>query len=166
MEANFKIKGLDELNKELKRLPEDFRNKALAGAVGSASRILRDQAIAFAPSDTGNLKGAIRAQKKKSPSKYLGIYQVNVKKKGKVTILRTARGKKAKAKGEAIKRGNRSTNSTYYARMVEEGTSKMAARPFMRTAFALKRQAAVAEFTKQLDKKIKFYQRKIARMVK
>lgn len=150
MEASFEIKGLSELNKLLKDLPEDFRAKSLASAVGGASRLIRDEAKRLVPSDTGNLKGAIRAQKKKSPSKYIGKYQVNINPKGKVTIL--SRGK------------NRRSTSTYYGRMVEEGTSKMSPRPFMRTAFAFKKRDAVIEFQRILDKKIAFYQRKIERI--
>jgi HK97 gp10 family phage protein len=152
MEAKFEIKGLDALNKELKRLPEDFRTKALNGAVGTAARLLRDEAIKNVPVDTGNLRTAIRAQKKKSYSKYIGLYQVNINPKGKITVL--TRGK-----------GRRST-STYYARMVENGTMKMTARPFMRPAFMGRRADAIRTFQKILDKKIGFYQRKIARLAK
>ena len=150
MDANFKIKGLKELNKLLKSLPEDFRSKALAGAVGAASRVIRDKAIENVPIDSGNLKTAIRAQKKKSPSKWLGKYQVNINPKGKITVL--GRGKKGRS------------TATYYGRMVEEGTSKQSAQPFMRTAFALKKQEAVRVFSVVLDKKIGFYQRKIKRL--
>jgi HK97 gp10 family phage protein len=164
MDAKFEIKGLKELNKELKALPDDFRNKALAGAVGAASRVIRDTAITLVPTDTGNVKGAIRAQKKKSPSIWLSKYQVNVNPKGKVTILRTRRSKKDRKRGVAIKRNNASSSSTYYAKFIEEGTAKMPARPFMRTAFALKKVEAVETFKRILDKKIRFYQRKIARL--
>lgn len=150
MDANFEIKGLKELNKELKALPVDFRNKALAGAVGASSRVIRDQAKELVAEDTGNLKQAIRAQKKKSPSIWISKYQVNVNPRGKVTIL--TRGKK------------RRSTATYYAIFIEEGTSKMPAKPFMRVAFAFKKQEAVQTFRRILDKKVKFYQRKIERL--
>lgn len=152
MDASFQIKGLDALNKELKRLPEDFRSKALNGAVGVAARLLRDEAIKNVPVDTGNLKTAIRSQKKKAHSKYIGLYQVNVNPKGKVTSL--SRGK------------SRRSTSTYYHRFVEDGTVKQPARPYMRPAFMSKRAEAVKTFGRILDKKIGFYQRKIARIAK
>ena len=161
MEAKFEIKGLDALNKELKRLPEDFRTKALNGAVGTAARLLRDEAIKNVPVDTGNLRTAIRAQKKKSYSKYIGLYQVNINPKGKITVL--TRGK-----------GRRST-STYYAKMIEDGhltrnktgpRRMVPAKPFMRSAFMMRRADAIRTFQKILDKKIGFYQRKIARLAK
>lgn len=150
MSFNFEINGLKELNKELKKLPEEFRVKSLAAAAGAAARVVRDEAKRLAPVDTGNLQGAIRVQKKKSPSKYLAKYQVNVKPKGKVTII--TRGKK-----------NRN-NSTYYAQFIEEGTAKMPARPFMRTALAFKKREAVKKFRKVLDRKIALSNRKIARL--
>ena len=150
MDANFKIKGLKELNKELKSLPSDMRNKALAGATGAAARLIRDQAISNAPDDTGNLKGAIRSQKKKGRSKWVSKYQVNIKPKGKITIL--TRGK------------NRRSNSTYYARFIEDGTVKHPAAPFMRPAYQAKKEQAVQEFKRVLSKKIDFYNRKIKRL--
>lgn len=147
MDADFNIRGLKELNKELKSLPEDFRTKSLNGAVAASARVLRNEAIKNAPSDTGNLKTAIRAQKKRSKTKYIGLYQVNVKPKGKVTIL--TRGKK------------RRSNSTYYARFLEDGTKKMPPQPFMRPAFMSKREESVRTFRKVLDRKIRLSQKKI-----
>ena len=157
MEAKFEMKGLKELNKELKRLPEDFRTKALNGATAAATRHLRDLAIAKAPSDTGNLKTAIKAfkaPKKEQYSKWVSIQKVGIK-KGKITIL--TRGKK------------RRTKSAYYALYIEEGGSKMKGdniQPFIRPAFLQGRAESIRIFTKILDKKIAFYQRKIARLRK
>ena len=140
MEAEFNIKGLAALNKELKRLPEDFSKKALAGAVGAAARLLRDAAKDNVPVNTGNLKSALRAKKKKTHSKYISNYAANIKSKG--------------ANGVP----------SYYGFIVENGSNKMPARPFMRTAFDENREQAVMVFNRILDKKIKFYQRKIERM--
>lgn len=154
MDVKFEMKGLAGLNKELKRLPEDFRTKALNGATAASTRHLRDIAIRNAPSDTGNLKTAIKsgkAPKKEQFSKWTAIHKVTLK-KGRVTIL--TRGKK------------RRSTSGYYGRFVEEGTKKMPARPFMRPAFMQGRAESVRIFTKILDKKIAFYQRKIARLRK
>ena len=150
MDANFKIRGLNQLNKELKLLPEDLRNKALNGAVGAAARVLRDEAMRNVPVDTGNLKGAIRSQKKKTPSKYIGKHQVNIKPRGRVTILTRGR--------------NRRSSSTYYAKFIEEGSSKTPARPFMRTAFAAKRGDSVKTFQKTLDRRIVLAQKRIKRL--
>ena len=153
VDANFKIKGLDALNKELKKLPDDMRTKALNGALLASTKILKDRAIAYVPVDTGNLRGAIkagRAPKKQQVSKWNPKYKVSIKKKGKVTIL--SRGKK------------RRSNSTFYARIVEEGSSKMQPRPFMRQAFISTRGQAVRVFAKILDKKIAFFNKKLQRL--
>ena len=155
MDATFKIKGLDELNKELKKLPEDMRTKALNGALLASTKIMKERAISYVDVDTGNLRGAIkagRAPKKQQISKWNPKYKVSIKKKGKVTIL--TRGKK------------RRTSSTYYARYLEEGTSKMQPKPFMRPAFISTRASAVRTFSKILDKKIAFYNRKLQRLRK
>lgn len=160
MKADFKIKGLKELNRELKQLPEDFRNKALNNSVLHAAKVPMQEAIALAPRDSGNLASAIRVSKRKSHSKWVSKYAVNVKSKGKITVL--GRGK------------NKRSNSTYYALMVEEGhkTSKgggkgwVSARPFMRPAFMRKRREAVSVFAKRLDQRITFFNNKIKRLSK
>ena len=156
MDANFKIKGLDELNKELKRLPENFRTSALNGATKMATIPLKEAAVAFVPVGTGNLKESIMAglaPKKERVSKWESKHKVKIKPKGKIKVKRWRKGQ-----------GSYMTSTTFYARMVEEGTSKMPARPFMRTAFTLKRRESVAKFREALDKKIAFYNRKIQRL--
>lgn len=164
MEVKLEIKGLDKLNRELKRLPSDLRQKAQANATLRAAQVLRDEAVILAPKSTGNLAGAIRAQKKRTQSQYETRYQVNIKPKGRVTILGRRRG----IVGRHVKRraSVRRTNSTYYGKFVEDGTSKMSPRPFMRPAFDRKRVAAVKEFQKVLNKRVQFYQRKLKRLRK
>lgn len=155
MNASMEIKGLKELNKELKKLPKDIRTKTLNFAVGKSARMLRDLAIQMVPVDTGNLKSAIvagLAPKRERVSQWESKYRVKVKPKGKITVL--TRGK------------SRRSNSTYYARMVEEGTSKMPARPFMRPAFQLGRGMAVQMFSTNLNKRIIAANKKIGRIVK
>lgn len=156
MDASFKIKGLKELNIELKKLPDDMRTKALNGALLASTKLLKEMVIAKVPTDTGNLKGAIkagRAPKKEQVSKWNPKYKVSVKKKGKIKIL--TRGKK------------RRTSSTYYARYLEEGTSKLhTAKPFVRPAFIAGRNRSIDVFKKALDKKIAFYNRRLQRLRK
>lgn len=139
MEVNFEIKGLDKLNQELKLLPEDFRTKALNSAVRAAAVDPMLEAKLLVPKKSGNLASAIYVAKVKSASKWIGKYSVKIKKKGN--------------KGYA-----------YYAHMVENGTSKMPAQPFMRVAFERRKQAAVIIFGNTLRKKIDFYNRKIQRL--
>jgi len=141
MDASFKIEGLDKLNKELKALPEDFRNKALQSTTRAATKLIQLEATELAPKKTGNLSQSIVTKKVRSHSKWVAMY--------KVTINR--RGKKAKA---------------HYAHMVENGTVKQPAQPFMRPAYERKQKEAVEHFKMILAKKIAFYQRKIARLRK
>lgn len=160
MKTQFKIKGLKELNKELKRLPEDFRNKSLNNAVLHAAKVPMLEAIILAPKDSGNLASAIRVSKRKTHSKWLSKYSVNVKSRGKITVL--GRGKKKRS------------NSTYYALMVEEGhrtskgggKGKIAPSPFMRPAFERKKDESVRVFAARLEKRITFFNNKIKRLRK
>lgn len=164
MEAEFRIRGLSELNRELKRLPPDFRNKAQGNATLKAAQVLRDEVQLLAPKDTGNYAGAIRAQKKRSVSQFETRYQVNVNPRGKVTIL----GRKGVTSGRYVHRRKsvRRNNSTYYGPFLEDGTSKMSPRPHFRPGFDNKKRAAVQEFAKVLNKRVRFYQRKLIRLKK
>jgi len=148
MDASFKINGLKELNIELKKLPDDFRNKSLNGATSAAARVPKNYAQSIVAVDTGTLKKAIRVKKMKSPSKYLSRYQVNINPKAKVVL-----GDSSKKKGINAKR---------YGNMVENGTVKMGARPFLRPAYAFKKEEAVEVFRKVLARKIALYKKKIA----
>ena len=150
MEAKFDIKGLKELNKELKKLPDDFRAKALNNSVLHAAKVPMQEAINLVPRDSGNLASAIRVSKRKTHSKWVSKYSVNIKSKGKITVL--GRGK------------NKRSNSTYYARFLEDGTSKHPPAPFMRPAFERKKEEAVKVFAERLDKRITFFNNKIKRL--
>lgn len=161
MDVDFKINGLKELNRELKALPEDMRNKALNGAVGAATRVLRDEAIQNAPVDSGNLKSAIFsgiAPKSKRFSKWVSMYRVGIRKRGKITPLSQG--------------GKKRSNLAYYAKFIEEGgffrggRVPRPAQPFMRPAFDSKKEEAVRTFRTVLGKRVAFYQRKIARLRK
>ena len=148
MDASFKMLGLDKLNKELKKIPEEFRTKSLASSTRAASVVFVKKAKINVVKDSGSLESAIRTQKKKSPSKWLSKYQVNINPR---------RKKKALALGKG---------SIYYGNMVENGTSKMAAQPFMRPAFASEKENSVRQFGKTLDKKITLSNKKLGRLRK
>lgn len=152
MEFSFKINGLRELNKELKALPQDFRDRSLNNATLKATQVIRDEAVSLVPKDTENLARAIRSQKQKSGSSWISKYQVNINPRGKVTSITRGR--------------NHRSNSTYYSKFLEEGTRKMSPRPFMRPAFDSKKEQAVRVFKEVLSKKISFYQRKLQRVTK
>lgn len=130
------VKGLKELNEALKELPERVARNVLRGAAGAGAAVIRKEAQHRAPVYTGpisqghpppgTLKKAIRqSQQRQLSSLVQQTFHISVR-------ATTARGKAGvKALG------------AYYWRFVEFGTSKMAARPFMRPAFEAKKLAAV-----------------------
>lgn len=74
-------------------------------------------------------------------------------------IVGVRKGKKYRNQG---KKGNLSQDA-WYARFVEFGTSKMAARPFMRPAFEAKKGDAVAAIKAYLERRIPAEVTKLAR---
>jgi HK97 gp10 family phage protein len=157
MDANFEIKGLKKLNQELKALPEDFRSKALNGAVAAATRPMRDDAIRLVSKSSGNLASAIfagKAPKKKQFSKWVSQWRVSIRKKGKIRVTSRGNGKTSYWR------------NTTYAKYLEEGSSKSSGDSFMRVAFHIGKRTSVRTFKRILEKKIAFYNRKIQRLRK
>ena len=115
MEQSFKA-----MKKSLRKLPLQAKEKLLTGATRAAANVIRDEAKDHVPEDTGLLKRSIKTVKgkKKDNGLYEIKYHVAVKSKVKYTLLKT-----------------KYTGSAYYARMIEYGTIKMIAQPFMRPAF-------------------------------
>jgi len=148
MDASFKMLGLAELNKELKKIPEEFRVKNLASSTRAASVVFVKKAKSNVKKDSGSLESAIRTQKKKSHSKWLSKYQVNINPRRKKSALSLGNG------------------SIYYGHMIEDGTSKMAAQPFMRPAFSSEKENSVRQFSKTLTKKIALSNKKLGRLRK
>lgn len=56
-----RLKGGKELHALLQQLPVEVETKILRSAMGRAARVLRDEARAIAPLETGTMKKAIRS---------------------------------------------------------------------------------------------------------
>lgn len=143
-----KIDGLRELNDALKKLPEAVAKNVLRGATNAGASVIRAEAKQRAPVYTGSLiardhpppgtlkKSIIQRQARQLSSLVKQVFHVGV---------RSGRGVKDKA-GRSL--------DAYYWRFVEFGTSKMAARPFLRPAFEAKKMAAVEAIRKYLAERI------------
>lgn len=142
------VKGLRELQDALRGLPDKVATKHLRGAVLAGAKLIRDEAKAIAPVYTGKvedghpppgtLKRAIsmgRSNRDRAPGKEVANVFVRQAKNGNVG----QKNVKAYSKFDA-----------YYWRFVEFGTSKMAARPFMRPAFEAKKEGAVEAIKQRL----------------
>ena len=136
-----RVEGLDVLARRLRELPDRVRRVALIRAVKAAAEPIVVRAKALAPKDTGTLvqnigvrftrRGAGRV------SAQIGVFARKLSDKQRVAAHARAR-KRGKERASY-----RDLNDPFYARFVEVGTSKMAARPFLRPAFEMSKDAAV-----------------------
>jgi len=103
------IKGLEELISKLNGLPDKLETKVVRAAIRKGAILMRDKARDKVPVDTGTLKKSIKIRNNRSEKGIISfkIGPTSDKKKG---------------------------TDVFYGRFVEFGTSKMAAKPFMRPA--------------------------------
>lgn len=142
----FTVEGLQELDRQLRALPERVAGKALATAVSAGARIIRNEVIAEAPELTGALKSQIFVKQLRSPSSSEKTYIVGVR----GGLARYAKTKRNVRKGLAGK-VYKTDGKTFYWKFIEFGTSKMTKQPFLRPAFDAKENDAVKAITEKLD---------------
>jgi HK97 gp10 family phage protein len=128
--VKFKVTGVDKVVRKLRQFEPKVQRQAVSKATRAGAKLIQAEAKANVPVDTGALKEAIKVR---APKK---------RKKGKVaTLVQVGAGD---FKGD-----------TFYGGMIEFGTSKMTARPFMTPAFETKgaeaRDVAIAELGRAID---------------
>jgi len=135
---SMRVDGLRELQARLKEFAPAIAAKALGASVNVGAKVIKDDAIARAPYYTGvvqdghpppgTLRRSIITVKIPGESnQYKKVYAVTVR-----------TGMKYRFKGNGWK-----GQDAYYWRWVEFGTSKMAAKPFMRPAYESQKIAAM-----------------------
>ena len=133
---SFKVEGLNELMNALKAYPQNLKRKAVGPALKEITRRIRNDARAHAPKDTSELAKHIIDASSKSPSPAIIKRAIFVRKIRKVSRKSYERmrlkGKRVYLAGYSST--GRAKISAFYAHMVEYGTKKMKARPFMRPA--------------------------------
>jgi HK97 gp10 family phage protein len=144
------VEGLAELRAALRELPQRIARNVLRGAVSAGAAVIRKEAKARAPLYTGKV-----AEGHPPPGTLKrAIYQKQINELSSLTnqvfFVGVRHGKKYQKQG---KKGDKSQDA-YYWRWVEFGTSKMAARPFMRPAFEAKKNEAVAAIKTYLTDRI------------
>lgn len=127
--VSFEVKGLKELNAKLKSIGPFVRDKVLSSAVNSGAQIIKRDAIARAPLDTGTLKRSIYVKRISERGNNEAAYIVGVRK-----------GKKFRKKNQ----------DAFYWTFVEFGTKHFAAMPFLRPAFEANKEAALDKIKKTL----------------
>jgi HK97 gp10 family phage protein len=134
-----RVEGLDVFAQALKLLPKNVARNVLRGSVSAGAKIIADEAKAKAPTYTGSVT------KGHPPPGTLkrSIVRKQIKELSDLTkqtfVVAVRKGKKYQKQGKS---GNLSQDA-FYATWVEFGTSKMAAKPFLRPAFEAKKNEAV-----------------------
>lgn len=161
--TSVQLQGLDGLLDALKALPKEIGAKGggpARVALAKATRIIRDQAIANAPRDTGLLQENIIMHRDRKPhlAGAAEHYSVGVRRKSR----RYANTKRNKGKGR-VGKTYFVDGTAYYWMFLEFGTEKMAARPFMRPAFESRKEEAMATIVTELRAGLDRAARKLAR---
>ncbi len=139
--ATVQISGLRELGEAMKTLRADVAGKVARQAVAAGAGIVRKAARQGAPVDSGNLQAAI-VMKRERQTRLTEEYIV-APRKGKTRDVKAAK------RGEG-----RLGKDAYYAHMVEFGTVKMPAQPFLRPALENNTQAATDAIARRLKQRI------------
>ncbi|HJV73167.1 MAG TPA: HK97-gp10 family putative phage morphogenesis protein [Noviherbaspirillum sp.] len=143
------LSGFRELAAAMRELPERVARNTLRRATSSAAAIIRNEARAKAPVDTGEMRRDIQIKRERDTKGEMSAkYSVFVRS-----------GKKSRLSGKS----RDVQKDSYYWRFVEFGTAKMAAQPFMRPAFETKKEAAVAQIGAALDAGIQKAARELAK---
>lgn len=135
--VEMQVSGMRELQDALKRLPDKIARNALRSAVNAGAAVIRNEARARVPTRTGRLRKAIyqRQIRERSGAGTQTFY-----------VGWRARGTKRSGKSQ--------THGAFYGRFVEFGTSRMAAKPFLRPAFEARKHDAVARIREKLRERI------------
>lgn len=132
----FNPQELERLNKRLQSLAEKVGKKAMRGAARKAMTKVRNDVKAAAPEDLTD--------------------DDNVKIKTSVALITKWKANTLYVKVGIRGGAKKNPDTPYYFRMVEFGTTKMAARPFMRPALESNAQqimdTVVQELNRALDK--------------
>lgn len=126
--AKTDLQGLDEIFKEFKKMEEKAHRKILLKAVRKAARILRKRAKENAPVDTGTLKKSIAIKTLKKIENHLASVIVGAR------------------------HGINEKDDGWYAHILEFGSVKMPAQPFLEPAFYQTEKQMWLEMERELQK--------------
>lgn len=151
------VAGLKELKEALAALPERIARNVLRGGVSAGAAVIRKEAQLLAPVYTGEVAAGHPPPgtlKRAVYQKQIAELSSNTKQ---VFYVGVRKGRAAQHSGsKSSKNGpTQGTNlDAYYASWVEFGTSKMAARPYMRPAFEAKKGAAIEAIRAYIEQRI------------
>jgi HK97 gp10 family phage protein len=153
---NVETKLLLDIDGAMARLTAAAGEKTLRAAGFAGAEVFRDEVIMAAPKDTGFLKsqiGVVRATEK-SDGENVQTYLVKV-----LTFATKYANTKANVRAGRVTQSGISLKKyqqtdAFYWRFFEFGSSKMAARPFIRPSFDSKKDEALRAMRTKLAEKI------------
>lgn len=168
MGMKFDLKGVDELIKRLQKTQLEVVEKVAPRALRTAARVVADEAKRRAellddPNSVENIAKNIIVQKssRRNTPQDAVKYRVGVR-GGSESYADTKDNRRKSRVGKAYQTGGSKKNTggdTWYWRLLEFGTVKMEARPFMRPAMSAKQQEAaevfIRVFKEELSKVVK-----------
>lgn len=148
--ARITVSGLHDLQARLLALPEALAERALRPATAAAARVIRDEAVDSAPVYHGDVQqghpppGTLRRS----------IFHMYLPERSSAHRVVFGVGVRRKDAGDPTGKG------AFYWHMVEYGTSKMPAHPFLRPAYEKKvaeafevmKQRLAAEISKEVGR--------------
>jgi HK97 gp10 family phage protein len=164
--SSVEVRGLRELEQALVALPKKMHRRILNGALAAGGREIEREAKQRVPvlkeRTLRRLPGVIRRNIRTRPVRpqdgnnatvIVSVRNLNAKQ---ITTFKRATGLK----------GAFNPNDPFYWRFVEFGTSKMAARPFLRPAFESRKYQAATEIKTRLAKRIEVEAAKLRKKVR
>lgn len=161
-----KVEGLDELAKALEQLPEDLAERALRQATAAGAVIVRDEAKARAPRDTGKLVSAAFVKKDGGQTDDLrAVYHIGIR-AGK-SARRVGRKKldldayywKFVEFGHFTRHAGSNRRDSTVKRLAKRAFAKsvrfISGRPFLRPALETKRAEVIERIRSVLEARIR-----------
>lgn len=152
-----KVTGMKELMRDMKKLPFKIRKNILTGAVRASAKVILDEAKRNAPVHEHILINALKVVKHRATKKEPNLVYYSVVPSSKeFHKLQAAHG--IKRVWHTSKSGKKYSTWYNYGGLVELGSSKMSAHPYLRPAFESKGEESInvvkAYMRKRLPKEI------------
>lgn len=132
-----RVEGLRELSDRLEKLDKKVAGQVVRKAAITGARLIRDEAKNRVPVDTGVLKQNIVIKRFRTRGKGNVRYGIGLV-SSKAVYSNTKTNRKKGRVGKSYYQ-----DKAFYGHMVEFGTRKMKARPFLRPAFESQKEKAV-----------------------
>lgn len=146
MHLDFEIKGMKELDGFLKAFPEKVQRNCIASACFAGATVWRDGAKGRAPVRS-EPPGLVRMGSRSTKGRLPGFLRASVR------IWK----KKGRDGGPTVTYGVGTRGMAFYGKFLEFGTSKMAARPWLRPAVDALTGWALEAMRSRLEQRIKRY---------